>query len=167
MKRQSLEQTKRAKSLRALQTESEGLLWSVLRKSQLCKMKFRRQHPIGPYFADFACFSQRLVVEIDGGYHDLIQEEDLRRQRYLVAQGWQVIRFTNEEVRRDVESVLVAIASHVGVDYSFHKRTDNRSGIMSDNDPNNSQRAPHPAATASDLPKEEVKMCRSQWPPSG
>ena len=157
MKRQTPKQTPRAKSLRATQTKAEGLLWSVLRGKQLCKMKFRRQHPIGPFFADFACVSQRLVVELDGGYHDSVQDKDLQRQRYLTSQGWTVVRFTNEEVLRDVESILIGIASKVGIRFSYRKRTDKRSGMMSDNDPNESQLSPHPAATASDLPGGAVK----------
>jgi len=124
MERQTPKQTQRAKSLRATQTEAEGLLWSVLRGKQLCELKFRRQHPIGPFFADFACVSKRLVVELDGSYHDLIQENDLlQRQQYLVGQGWKVVRFTNDDVMRDVESVLRAIASSVDEIYS-HRKTD-------------------------------------------
>ena len=157
MERQTPKQTKRAKSLRAVQTEAEGLLWSVLRGKQLSNMKFRRQHPIGPFYADFACVSKRLVVELDGGYHDSIQEEDLQRQHFINSQGWSVVRFSNDDVLRDVDSVLFAIASHAGVPFSFCKRTERRSGIMSDNDPNNSSPSPHPAATASDLPGGEVK----------
>jgi adenine-specific DNA-methyltransferase len=102
MKRQTPKQTKRAKSLRAEQTEAEGLLWSVLRGKQLSKMKFRRQHPIGPFFADFACESKRLVVELDGGYHDSIQDEDLQRQQFITSQGWSVLRFSND-VLQDVD----------------------------------------------------------------
>ncbi len=136
MTRQSRKQTKRAKSLRATQTEAEGLLWSVLRGKQLCKMKFRRQHPIGPFFADFASVSQRLVVELDGEYHDLIEAEDLTCQQYLNREGWTVVRFTNDEVLRDVESVLIAIASKAGLPFSFRQRTNWRSGIMSNNDLN-------------------------------
>ena len=120
-------------------------------------MKFRRQHPIGPFFADFACVSQRLVVELDGGYHDSIQHNDLQRQQFITSQGWTVVRFSNEEVLRDVESVLIAISSHVGIPFSFRKRTSKRSGMMRDHDPNESQLSPHPAATASDLPGGEVK----------
>ena len=157
MKGQTPKRTQRAKSLRAKQTEAEGLLWAVLRGKQLSKMKFRRQHPIGPYFADFACLSQRLVVELDGGYHDSIQHNDLQRQQFITSQGWTVVRFPNEEVLRDVESVLIAISSHVGIPFSFRKRTSKRSGMMGDHDPNESQLSPHPAATASDLPGGEVK----------
>ncbi len=108
MKRQTPLQTQRAKSLRATQTNAEGLLWSVLRGKQLCEMKFRRQHPIGPFFADFVCVSRRIVVELDGGYHDSIQDNDIKRQQYLYKHGWTVIRFTDDEVLRDVESVCDA-----------------------------------------------------------
>ena len=94
MTRQTPLQTQRAKSLRSTQTEAEGLLWSVLRGKQLCGMKFRRQHPVGPFFADFACVSRRLVVELDGGYHDSIQDNDIKRQQYHSEQGWKVLRFT-------------------------------------------------------------------------
>ncbi|TWU55200.1 endonuclease domain-containing protein [Rubripirellula reticaptiva] len=153
MKRQTPKQTQRAKSLRATQTEAEGLLWSVLRGKQLCEMKFRRQHPIEPFFVDFACVAERLVVELDGEYHDSVQQKDLRRQEYLVGRGWTVIRFTNEEVLRDVDSVLIAIASNAGIPFSFRNRTNKRSGMLSEKSPNTSIPLPHPAATASDLPE--------------
>ena len=120
-------------------------------------MKFRRQHPIGPFFADFASVSQRLVVELDGEYHDLIEAEDRTRQQYLNREGWTVVRFANDEVLRDVESVLIAIASKAGLPFSFRQRTNRRSGIMSSNDLNEFRLAPHPAAPASDLPGGEVK----------
>mgnify|MGYP001828672749 FL=1 len=118
-------------------------------------MKFRRQHPIGPFFTDFACVSQQLVVELDGGYHDSVQDQDLKRQQYLTSQGWKVVRFTNEEVLRDVESVLIAIASHMGIRFTHRTRTQKLGGMLSDHDPNMPR--PHPAAPASDLPSREVK----------
>ena len=118
-------------------------------------MKFRRQHPIGPFFADFACVSQRLVVELDGGYHDSVQDQDLKRQQYLTSQGWKVVRFTNEDVLRDVESVLIAIASHMGLGFIHRAGTQKLGGMLSDHDPNLPW--PHPAACASDLPSGEVK----------
>ncbi|MEM6363789.1 MAG: DUF559 domain-containing protein [Planctomycetota bacterium] len=149
MTRQTAKQTSRARSLRASQTSAEGLLWSVLRGKQLCNLKFRRQHPFGPYFADFACVSRTLIVELDGEYHDLTPEEDLGRHRYLVSKGWQVIRFTNEDVLQDVESVLRAIASSVDLDFRHVRRSKDLGGMLSNIDPN---KWPHPAATASDLP---------------
>jgi very-short-patch-repair endonuclease len=66
-------------------------------------LKFRRQDPIGPYFADFACVGQRFVIEIDGSYHDAVCEADLNREAYLHARGWRVIRFSAEDVENDVE----------------------------------------------------------------
>jgi len=122
--------TKRARQLRAAQTKSEGLLWSLLRSQQLCGLKFRRQHPIGPYYVDFACVSRRVVVELGGAYHDDIQEADLRRQHYLESQGWQVVRFHNDDVLRDAEAVIRAIASKLGVPFRFYRRNDNGSGFM-------------------------------------
>ncbi len=155
MKRQTPKITQRAKSLRTEQTPAEGLLWSVLRGKQLCEMKFRRQHPIGPFFADFASVSQRLVIELDGGYHDSVPQQDLKRQQYLTSQGWKVVRFTNEDVLRDVESVLIAIASHMGIPFTHQARSQNLGGMLSKHDPNVPW--PHPAASASDLPGGEVK----------
>ena len=136
MNQQASKQTQRARSLRATQTEAEGLLWSVLRGKQLCEMKFRRQHPIGPFFADFACVSHHLVVELDGGYHESIQDKDLHRQQCIVSQGWMVIRFSNEEVLQDIDSVLRAIASRVDETYAHRKRAKNMGGLFSDSDPN-------------------------------
>ncbi len=128
---------KRAKSLRQSQTEAEGLLWSVLRSKQLCGLKFRRQHPIGPFFADFACEDRKLVVELDGDYHDHVVEDDLSRATFIENQGWQVIRFSNDDVLADVESVARTIANSLGLPYSFRKRTTKRSGIKSQHAPNN------------------------------
>lgn len=125
--------TERARELRLFQTDAEGLLWSVLRTKQLCGLKFRRQHPIGPYFADFACQSRQLVVELDGDYHDRIVEDDLRRQRYIEERGWSVIRFTNDDVMDDVEAVARHIAGQLGLTYTFNRRTSKRSGMLSEN----------------------------------
>ena len=83
--------TTRTRSLRKSQTTSEGLLWSVLRAKQLCGLKFRRQHRIEPWIVDFACPQKMLVVEIDGGYHDNVVDDDLKRQKHLEALGWKVI----------------------------------------------------------------------------
>ena len=79
--------TTRARSLRTSQTTSEGLLWSVLRAKQLCRLKFRRQHPIESWIVDFACPQKMLVVEVDGGYHDNVVDDDLKRQKHLEALG--------------------------------------------------------------------------------
>lgn len=81
---------RRARELRQRQTKAESLLWSVLRAKRLCNKKFRRQHPVNPFVADFACCELALIVEIDGGYHDYQCEDDARRQNFLEAQGWRV-----------------------------------------------------------------------------
>jgi very-short-patch-repair endonuclease len=121
----------RARELRRLQTEAEGLLWSLLRARQVCGLKFRRQHPIGPFFADFACVSHRIVVELDGGYHDQTQADDRQRQNYLHSHGWKVVRFSNGDVLQDAEVVARAIAHELGLSYTFTGRTSRGSGMMS------------------------------------
>jgi len=123
------QKTGRSRSLRAAETESERLLWSILRAKQLCKLKFRRQHPIGPFFADFACVERRLVVEIDGGYHEGVVESDLEREKCLNQHGWTVIRFTDKEVEQDADAVARAIAKHLGLTYEFRKRNADGSGM--------------------------------------
>ncbi|MEM6690583.1 MAG: DUF559 domain-containing protein [Planctomycetota bacterium] len=132
---QSPKQTERAKSLRKTRTKAEGLLWSVLRSKQLSGLKFRRQHPVGPYFADLACVSRKLIIELDGPYHDETPQEDLRRETYLRQQGWDVIRFHNDDVVNDIDSVLMAIASHSCVDYRHERRKKKLSGILAAKDP--------------------------------
>jgi adenine-specific DNA-methyltransferase len=79
-------------------------------------MKFRRQHPIEPFVADFACIEKKLVVEIDGGYHDYVYENDTSRQRRIEGEGWTVIRVSNEDVLGDVEAVATGIARRLGMD---------------------------------------------------
>ena len=123
--------TNRARSLRRNQTRSEGLLWSILRSKQLCGLKFRRQHPIGPWIADFACPEKMLVVEIDGGYHDETVAEDLRRQKHLQQHCWQVARFLDNDIERDPEAVGRAIANELGLAYEFKKRPRTGSGMRS------------------------------------
>ena len=111
--------TERSRELRSRQTKAESLIWSVLRGKRLAGLKFRRQHPIGPYFADFACIEKSIVIELDGGYHDLRYEEDRQRQDFLESAGWRVIRFSNDDVLADVEAVAISIARQVGVEAVF------------------------------------------------
>ena len=119
----------RARSLRRKQTPSETLLWSVLRSKQLCNLKFRKQHPIPPFYADFACVKRMLVVEIDGDYHDHVGEADLKREAFLRELGWDIIRFSDKEVLEDVETVARGIAKHLGLAYEFRARLGTGSGI--------------------------------------
>ena len=105
---------------------------------QLCGLKFRRQHPIGPYSADFGCVSKRLVVELDGDYHDQVCEADLKRQKHLENLGWQVIRFSNDDVLQDVEAVVRAIAAHLDLEYALVRRDSAGSGMMHSKSPTRS-----------------------------
>jgi very-short-patch-repair endonuclease len=95
-------------------TESEAVLWNALRKIQ-SGFRFRRQHPIGDYIADFVCLSAKLVIEVDGGYHNdpAQQEADLVRTEALQSKGFQVIRFKNEEINDDVKTVVMRIKEHL------------------------------------------------------
>ncbi|GIW93854.1 MAG: hypothetical protein KatS3mg110_1895 [Pirellulaceae bacterium] len=110
MARQRRESIRKARELRARQTKAERLLWNVLRNRRLCGLRFRRQHPIGPFIVDFACIEKRIVIELDGGYHDDVYDSDLRRQKKIERMGWLMLRFRNEDVLRDAEAVAIAIA---------------------------------------------------------
>jgi len=85
----------RARELRKNQTDVETKLWSRLRGRQVAGAKFRRQYPIGHFIADFCCYEQRLVVELDGGQHAEARTLDQRRTDFLVSQGYRVLRFWN------------------------------------------------------------------------
>ena len=119
-----------ARNLRRQETASEKLLWGALRARQLCRLKFRRQHSIGPFFADFACCSQNVVVEIDGGYHDMVGEQDVDRQTWLEKNGWSVVRFSAEDVMSDLDSVLLMIARSCDREMEFERRRGGHTGMM-------------------------------------
>ena len=121
--RQNHELTQKARVLRTRQTEAESMLWGALRSRRLCGLKFRRQYPIDPFIVDFVCISKKLVVEIDGGYHDFVYENDRSRQEKIEAEGWNVIRFSNEDVLDDVDAVAIAIAKQLGLQPEFRGRT--------------------------------------------
>ena len=99
----------RARELRQEMTPAEKLLWEQLRNRKLAGLKFRRQHPLDRFIVDFYCAACNLVVEVDGDIHDLQQERDEVRIEELELQGHQVIRFRNEQVLNDLETVLTAI----------------------------------------------------------
>jgi very-short-patch-repair endonuclease len=101
----------RARALRKGQSDAEALLWSKLRGRQLLGLKFRRQHPLGRYFADFACIEIGLVIELDGGQHgeSAVADYDQRRLEAMAALGFQTLRFWNNEVLLQTESVMEQI----------------------------------------------------------
>ena len=101
----------RARELRAASTDAERLLWSRLRDRRLDDYKFRRQHAIGPFFADFACVEAHLVVELDGGQHFDVdaQRADQQRTSVLAKHGFHVLRFSNREMLVETDAVLNAI----------------------------------------------------------
>jgi very-short-patch-repair endonuclease len=96
----------RARRLRATPTAAELRLWRHLRQKQLEGFRFRRQVPIGPYIADFACIERSLIIEVDGGQHSWNEAADDRRTEWLNAHGWQVVRYWNNEVMENIEGVL-------------------------------------------------------------
>ena len=99
-----------AKENRNNPTEAERLLWFYLSNKQL-GVRFRRQHIIGQYIADFACLDKMLIIELDGGYHSLPEQQisDEQRTADLQKWGYRVIRFTNEELFNGIDLVLTNI----------------------------------------------------------
>jgi type I restriction enzyme S subunit len=99
-----------ARDLRARQTPAEDLFWELVRDRQFMGLKFRRQHQLGDYIADFYCHEHRLVIELDGGIHSAKHQKDHKRDAWMEAQEFTVLRFRNEQLIEDPESVLTAIA---------------------------------------------------------
>ena len=97
-----------ARDLRRHMTDAERALWRHLCRRQLCDYRFRRQSPIGPYIADFACLERRLVIEVDGGQH-CDSASDQARDRYLRRAGFRVLRFWNHDVLGNIEGVVHVI----------------------------------------------------------
>jgi very-short-patch-repair endonuclease len=105
-----------AVKLRKNPTPGEAKLWKRLRGRGLCGLKFRRQHPLGPYVVDFYCPKVRLIVEVDGESHSWRPAHEQVRNAFLLDRGYRVVRFANSEVLREEEAVLETIARACGVD---------------------------------------------------
>jgi very-short-patch-repair endonuclease len=90
-------------------TPQERIMWARLRDSRLAGYKFRQQHPIHSYRVDFYCAAGKLIVELDGPIHDKHAAEDAIRQAFLESFGYRFLRFSNDQVTSDVESVLTKI----------------------------------------------------------
>ncbi len=111
-----------ARRLRKNQTESEKILWQQLRNRNFQNLKFKRQKPIEVrkfanekrfYIVDFYCFEYKLVLEIDGLYHKDYEAHDLNREEELKLHGYHMIRFTNSEVKNELDSVLSRLSAFI------------------------------------------------------
>jgi very-short-patch-repair endonuclease len=102
---------KYARELRKNQTDAEQLIWNLLRGRRFLGKKFRRQHPVGRYILDFYCHEEKLAIELDGGQHNepVQEKKDSKRTEFLEKQGIKVLRFWNNEVLQQTESVLEAL----------------------------------------------------------
>jgi len=105
---------KNARELRHFDTPAEKVLWSHLRKQPL-QVKFVRQHVIGTYIVDFFSYSQQLVIEVDGEYHQVPeqQEADHERESFLRKRGYRILRFTNEQVINQTKQVIQTIKDNL------------------------------------------------------
>ena len=112
----------KAKLLRDNMTDAEKLLWEKLKNNQLKGFKFRRQHPIHIYIVDFYCHKLKLIIEIDGGYHDSKEQKilDEERSEILKFQELEIIRFTNEEVFGNIEFVVKKIEDKIDLGPPLH-----------------------------------------------
>jgi type I restriction enzyme R subunit len=104
-----------ARELRKSQTCAESLLWELLRDRRFLGFKFRRQHQIGDYVADFFCREAQLVIECDGAAHQGNESwhHDQNREAYMISLGLRVMRFNNDEVLNETDRVLLDIAARL------------------------------------------------------
>ncbi|WLR91591.1 endonuclease domain-containing protein [Shinella zoogloeoides] len=105
----------RAKTLRRELTKAEQAMWDILRDFRTRGARFRRETPIGPYIADFAWLSARMVIEVDGDSHETEsgRRHDLRRDAFLNSQGFLVLRFDNAQILDGPDYVVVTIENHI------------------------------------------------------
>lgn len=96
----------RSRELRKQMTPAEKILWQHLRAKRFNGLKFRRQQVIEGFIVDFYCHSLGLIIEVDGEIHDHQQEYDRHRENVLISRGLNIIRFTNQQVTKDIETVL-------------------------------------------------------------
>ena len=104
-----------ARKLRASMTSAEVILWKRLREANRHGYHFRRQHPVGPFVADFAHIKGNLIVEVDGATHGDADEiaRDGRRDAYLRSRGWRVLRVSNVDILADLDAVVEVVLAHV------------------------------------------------------
>ncbi|KAA1247319.1 endonuclease domain-containing protein [Aquimarina sp. RZ0] len=104
-----------ARQLRNNSTKSEILLWQKLKRKQLCGYDFHRQKPIDNYILDFFCHELMLGIEIDGYSHQLIEvyKKDVRKEKTMNRLGINILRFTDQQVFKDMFNVLLAIEEYI------------------------------------------------------
>lgn len=104
-----------AKLLRKKGTSAEQFLWIIIRNRKILGFKFRRQHPIKYFIADFYCHEAFLVIELDGNIHELenIKSYDQKREEIINSLGITVLRFTNDEVFSDIDNVIRTLEKHL------------------------------------------------------
>ena len=101
-----------ARKLRVNSTDTEKRLWRYLRGKQFEGIKFRRQQPIGEYIVDFVNLERKIIIELDGGQH-LENKKDKLRDRWLNKQGYEVLRFWDNEVLTNIEGVMESIRNKI------------------------------------------------------
>ncbi|SDQ87590.1 DUF559 domain-containing protein [Pseudoxanthomonas sp. CF125] len=126
-----------SRRLRREMTDAERKLWRFLRAGQLGGLKFRRQHPIPPYIADFCCIAKKLIVELDGSQHT--NSGDAFRTRALRFQGWQIIRFWDHDVLLATEAVAEAIWNIACKPYPHPNPSPDGRGAQAQTEPDHEQ----------------------------
>jgi very-short-patch-repair endonuclease len=114
--------------MRASPTDAEQHLWYRLRRKKIGNARFRRQFPIGHYIVDFVCLPARLIVEVDGGQHDVQASADDTRTAWLEAEGFDVIRFWNKDVLGNADGVVERIVEAVSLRIDTPPPTPSRKG---------------------------------------
>jgi very-short-patch-repair endonuclease len=106
-----------ARLLKRGQTNAENRLWAELRKLRSNGLRFRRQHPIGEYIVDFICLEKKLIIEVDGGQHNIDSTiiKDKSRTEWLKSEGYRVLRLWNNDVLTNIEGVITRILQEESV----------------------------------------------------
>lgn len=125
-------QKRHIKILRSNQTEEEKILWNKLRNRQVYGVKFRRQQPIEKYIVDFVSFEEKIIIELDGGFHSKKTNRlsDKNRTNWLEQEGFTVLRFWNKDVLKDLEGIFYAIHKAIPHPHSISLPSRERENIV-------------------------------------
>ncbi|HTA27029.1 MAG TPA: diphthine--ammonia ligase [Bacteroidia bacterium] len=121
----------KTRKLRRESTYTESLFWEVIRNGKVDGFKFRRQHPISSFIADFYCHEAKLIIELDGDVHEVeeVKKRDKIRERVLIEYGLTILRFTNEEVLSDLDKVIEKVREYLKRPHpalSYEERVESR-----------------------------------------